>query len=104
MVKGLGDIMKQAQKIQSKMAQIQEEMAQKTIESSVGGGMVKAVANGKQELLSITIDPEIFKSGDAEILEDLIVAAVNDAIKRSQEMVTQEISKITGGLKIPGFV
>lgn len=104
MAKGLGDIMKQAQKIQSKMAQIQEEMAQKTIESSVGGGMVKAVANGKQELLSITIDPEIFKSGDAEILEDLIVAAVNDAMKRSQEMVTQEISKITGGLKIPGFV
>lgn len=104
MVKGLGEIMKQAQKLQSKIAQIQEEMAHKTVESSVGGGMVKAVANGKQELLSIKIDPEIIKSDDVEMLEDLIVAAVNDVIKKSQEMVSQEITKISGGLKIPGLI
>ncbi|HIC92431.1 MAG TPA: YbaB/EbfC family nucleoid-associated protein [Syntrophaceae bacterium] len=104
MVKGLGEIMKQAQKLQSKIAQIQEEMAHKTVESSVGGGMVKAVANGKQELLSIKIDPEIIKSEDVEMLEDLIVAAVNDVIKKSQEMVSQEITKISGGLKIPGLI
>lgn len=104
MVKGLGEIMKQAQKLQSKIAQIQEEMAHKTVETSVGGGIVKAVANGKQELLSIKIDPEIIKSDDMEMLEDLIVAAVNDVIKKSQEMVSQEISKISGGLKIPGLI
>jgi len=104
MVKGLGEIMKQAQKLQSKIAQIQEEMAHKTVESSVGGGMVKAVANGKQELLSIKIDPEIIKSEDVEMLEDLIVAAINDVIKKSQEMVSQEITKISGGLKIPGLI
>ncbi len=104
MVKGLGEIMKQAQKLQSKIAQIQEEMAHKTVETSVGGGIVKAVANGKQELLSIKIDPEIIKSDDLEMLEDLVVAAVNDVIKKSQEMVSQEISKISGGLKIPGLM
>lgn len=104
MVKGLGEIMRQAQKLQSKIAQIQEEMAHKTVETSVGGGIVKAVANGKQELLSIKIDPEIIKSDDLEMLEDLIVAAVNDVIKKSQEMVSQEISKISGGLKIPGLI
>lgn len=96
--------MKQAQKLQSKIAQIQEEMAQKTVEASVGGGMVKAVANGRQELLSIKIDPEIIESQDIEILEDLIVAAINDVMKKSQELVSQEITKISGGLRIPGLI
>ncbi len=104
MAKGFGEIMRQAQKLQSKIAQIQEEMAQKTVEASVGGGMVKAVANGRQELLSIKIDPEIIESQDIEILEDLIVAAINDVMKKSQELVSQEITKISGGLRIPGLI
>lgn len=104
MAKGFGEIMRQAQKLQSKIAQIQEEMAQKTVEASVGGGMVKAVANGRQELLSIKIDPEIIESQDIEILEDLIVAAINDVMKKSRELVSQEITKISGGLRIPGLI
>lgn len=104
MAKGFGEIMRQAQKLQSKIAQIQEEMAQKTVEASVGGGMIKAVANGRQELVSIKIDPEIIESRDIEILEDLIVAAINDVMKKSQELVSQEITKVSGGLKIPGLI
>ena len=104
MSKGMGNMFKQAQKLQSKIFKIQEEMAEKTIESSVGGGMIKAVANGKQELVSIKIDPEVVDPEDVQMLEDLVLAAVNDALKKAQEMVSEEMSKVAGGFKIPGLM
>ena len=103
MTKGLGNILKQAQEIHSKMSQLQEQMAGKTVEASSGGGMVSVVINGKQEILSIRIDPEVVSREDIEMLQDLVVAAVNEAIRKSQEMMTEEMKKITGGLSIPGL-
>ena len=103
MTKGMGNMMKQAQKLQSKIFKLQEELADRTVETTVGGGMVKAVANGKQEILSIKIDPEVVDPGDVQMLEDLITAAVNDVLKKSQEMVSQEMTKLTGGFNIPGI-
>jgi len=103
MAKGMGNMMKQAQKLQSKIFKLQEELADRTVETTVGGGMVKAVANGKQELLSIKIDPEVVDPNDVQMLEDLIVAAVNDILKKSQEMVSEEMTKLTGGFNIPGI-
>ena len=103
MAKGMGDMLKQAQKLQSKIFKLQDQLADKTVETTVGGGMVKAVANGKQELLSIKIDPEVVDPNDVQMLEDLIVAAVNDVLKKAQEMVTEEMTKLTGGFKIPGM-
>ncbi|HNR13852.1 MAG TPA: YbaB/EbfC family nucleoid-associated protein [Thermodesulfobacteriota bacterium] len=105
MVKGLGDIMRQAQKLQTQMAKLQEELAERKVEGSAGGGMVVVVANGKQEVVSITIDREVVDPNDVEMLQDLIQAAVNDAFKKSQEMVSAEMSKLTGGLgiNIPGL-
>lgn len=100
---GLGNIVRQAQKMQAQMQQIQEEMANKTVEASSGGGMVKAVVNGKQELLSIKIEPEVVNPSDVEMLQDLIVAAVNEGIKRSQAMMSEEMGKVTGGLGVPGL-
>ena len=102
MAKGLGNIFKQAQQIHAKIAQLQEEMAVKTVEASSGGGMVNIVMNGKQELLSIRIDPEVVNREDIDMLQDLIVAAVNEALRKSQEMMTEEMKKVTGGLNIPG--
>jgi len=99
----MGNMMKQAQKMQSKIFQIQEKMAEKTVEASVGGGMVTVVANGKQQVISVKIDPEVVNRDDVEMLEDLVTAAVNDALKRAQEMVSEEIGKVTGGLNIPGL-
>ena len=104
MAKGMGGMLKQAQKLQSKIFKLQDELADKTVETTVGGGMVKAVANGKQELLSIKIEPEVVDPSDVQMLEDLIVAAVNDALKKAQEMVTEEMTKLTGGFKIPGMM
>ncbi len=101
-MKGMGNVMKQAQKLQAKMQRLQEEMAEKTIETTSGGGMVKIVASGKQQVVSIQIEKEVVDPDDVEMLEDLILAAVNDALLKSQEMVTQEMSKLTGGLNIPG--
>ncbi|MBW1740268.1 MAG: YbaB/EbfC family nucleoid-associated protein [Deltaproteobacteria bacterium] len=103
MAKGMANMMKQAQALQSKIFKLQEELADRTVETTVGGGMVKAVANGKQELLSIKIDPEVVDPDDVQMLEDLIVAAVNDVLKKSQEMVSEEMTKLTGGFKIPGL-
>jgi nucleoid-associated protein EbfC len=104
MVKGLGDMLKQAQQIHSKISQLQEEMANKTVEASAGGGMVSLVMNGKQQVLSIRIDPEVVDREDVQMLQDLVVAAVNEAIRKSQEMMTEEMKKITGGLNIPGIM
>jgi len=104
-VKGIGELVKQAQKLQSQMAKVQEEMASKTVEGSAGGGMVTVIANGKQEVMSIKIDPEVVDPNDIEMLQDLVVAAANDALKKAQELVTSEMSKLTGGmnLNLPGL-
>jgi DNA-binding YbaB/EbfC family protein len=103
-MKGMGNMMKQAQKLQSKMMKMQAELAEKTIEGSAGGGMVKAVANGKQQLVSIQIEKEVVDPEDVEMLQDLILAAANDALNKSQEMVSSEMSKLTGGMNIPGLM
>ena len=104
MVKGFGGILKQAQEMHARIAQLQEEMAGKTVEASSGGGMVNVVINGKQEIVSIRIDPEVVNREDVEMLQDLIVAAMNEAIRKSQEMMAEEMKKITGGLSIPGLM
>ena len=104
MAKGFGNLMKQAQKMQQQMVKMQEELAGKTVEASAGGGMVRVTANGKQEIVSILIEPEVVDPEDVEMLQDLISAAVNEALKRSQEMVSAEMSKITGGMSIPGLM
>jgi len=102
-MKGMGNMMKQAQKLQAKMLRLQEELADKTVEATAGGGMIKIVANGKQQILSIQIEKEVVDPDDVEMLQDLILAAVNDALVKSQEMVSGEMNKLTGGLKIPGM-
>ena len=99
----MGNMLKQAQKLQSQIFKLQEEMADKTVETSVGGGMVRVTANGKQQLVSIKIDPEVVDSDDVQMLEDLIVAGVNDALKKAQDMVSEEMTKLTGGFKVPGL-
>jgi len=102
-MKNLGSLMKQAQKIQAQIAKVQEELAQRNVEASAGGGMVTVVANGKQEIVSVKIEPEVVDAKDIEMLQDLVVAAVNEALRKSQEMVSEEMRKITGGLQIPGL-
>jgi nucleoid-associated protein EbfC len=103
-MKGMGNMMKQAQKLQNKMMKLQEELSSKTIEASSGGGMVKVVANGKQQVVSIDIEKEVVDPEDVEMLQDLILAAVNDALAKSQEMVSSEMGKLTGGMNIPGLM
>jgi DNA-binding YbaB/EbfC family protein len=102
-MKGMANMMKQAQKLQAQMLKLQEELAEKTVESSSGGGMVTVVANGRQQIVSITIEREVVDPEDVEMLQDLIQAAVNDALAKAQEMVSSEMSKLTGGLNIPGL-
>ena len=102
-MKGFWNILKQAQGMHAKIAQLQEEMAGKTVEATAGGGMVNIVMNGKQEVVSLRIDPEVVSREDVEMLQDLIVAGVNEAIRKSQEMMTEEMKKVTGGLNIPGL-
>jgi hypothetical protein len=102
-MKNLGNMMKQAQKLQNKMLEMQEELGNRTVTVQVGGGMVEVVANGRQEVLSLRLDPEVVTPDDTEMLQDLILAAVNDALNRSREMVSEEMAKLTGGMKIPGL-
>ena len=102
-MKGMGNMMKQAQKLQKKMIKIQQELEDKTIESTAGGGMIKVVANGKQQVLSIAIEKEVINPDDVEMLQDLILAAVNDALTQSKDMVSEEMGQLTGGLNIPGL-
>jgi len=97
-------MMKQAQQLQSKMLKLQEELAEKTVETTSGGGMVKIVANGRQQVVSIQIEKEVVDPDDLEMLQDLILAAINDALIKSQEMVSGEMSKLTGGMNIPGLM
>ena len=100
---GVGDMMKQVQKMQAKMAEMQAQLEQTQVEGSAGGGMVKVIANGKHELVSITIDPEVIDKNDVEMLQDLVVAAVNAAHQKVQEMQAEQMSQLTGGMKIPGL-
>ena len=103
MAKGLGNIMKQAQQMQQKIARLQQELEGREVEATAGGGMVTAVVNGKQQLLNLKIEKDAVDPEDVEMLEDLVTAAVNEAIKQSQEMMQQEMSKVTGGMNIPGL-
>jgi len=97
----MGNLMKQAQQLQSKMAKLQEELGEKTVEASSGGGMVSVVVNGRQEVLSIKIEKEVINPEDSEMLQDLILAAVNDGMIKAKSMVNEEMSRITGGLNLP---
>jgi|TARA_B100000315_G_C14291646_1_gene457675 hypothetical protein len=103
MQKNLGQMMKQAQMMHSKMQKIQKELEDKKVEAESGGGMVKVTANGKGEILSLNIEKEIVKQDEKEFMEDLVLVAVNEALRRSQELNASEMSKVTGGLKIPGL-
>ncbi len=100
----LTDIMKQAQSMQTKFNEIQQEVAQKKVEGVSGGGMVKVVVNGRQQIISLTIEPEIYASEDKEMLEDLIIAAANNALEQSKQLLQEELKKLTGGLPMPNFM
>lgn len=99
----MGNLVKQAQRMQAQIVKLQEEMADKTVEAGAGGGMVTVVANGRQEIVSIKVEKEVVDPEDVEMLEDLLLAAVNEALKKSQEMASQEMQKVTGGMNLPGI-
>ncbi|MFZ7131551.1 MAG: YbaB/EbfC family nucleoid-associated protein [Eubacteriales bacterium] len=104
---GMGNMagmMKQVQKMQQDMQKMQEELEEKEVEASAGGGAVTVVVTGKKNIVSIKIDPEAVDNDDIEMLEDLILAAVNEALRNADEMVAKEMSKITGGMNIPGLL
>ena len=100
---GFGDLFKQAQTMQKRMAKIQEDLKAMVVEGASGGGMVRAHVNGRKEVLSLKIDAEVLKSNDVEMLEDLVVAAVNQALKKASDMAQKEMGKATGGLDLPGL-
>ena len=100
---GIQDLMKHAQQMQQEMMRVQQELATKTVEASSGGGMVTVVVNGRQELVSISIEPSVVDPDDVEMLQDLIMAAVNEGLAKSQDMIKEEMAKVTGGLSIPGL-
>ena len=99
----MNNLMKQAKQMQAKMAKMQEELEEKTIEATAGGGVVKVVVNGKQEVVDLQIDEDAVDPEDVEMLEDLILAAVNEGMRKVQDMVNEEMGKITGGMNIPGM-
>jgi DNA-binding YbaB/EbfC family protein len=98
-----GNLMKQAQQLQEKLVRAQEEAASKTVEASAGGNMVTAVVNGRLEVVSLRIDPTVLEGGDIDMLQDLVVAAVNEGIRKAQQMMAEVMGKAAGGLKIPGL-
>jgi len=102
-VQNIGNIMKQAKKMQEQMGKLQQELEMKTVEAQAGGGMVKVVVNGKFEVVSLKIEKDVVNPEDIEMLQDLIAAAINEGIRKAQEMAAQEMAKITGGLNIPGM-
>jgi DNA-binding YbaB/EbfC family protein len=102
-VPGIGDLFKQAQDLQERLQRVQEEAAARTVDASAGGGMVKATVNGRLELLRLQIEPGALAGGDVEMLQDLIIAAVNQALRSAQQQMADEMSKLTGGLKLPGM-
>ncbi len=102
-MQNIGDIMKQAKRLQEKMAGLQKELQTRTVETTSGGGMVSVVVNGKFEIQSLKIDREVVNPDDLDMLQDLIVVAVNEGIRKAQEMASAEMAKLTGGLNIPGL-
>jgi DNA-binding YbaB/EbfC family protein len=102
-VQNIGNIVKQAKKMQEKMGRLQQELETKTVEAQSGGGMVRVLVNGKFEIVSLKIEKDVVNPEDIDMLQDLIAAAVNEGIRKSQEMASQEMAKITGGLAIPGL-
>jgi hypothetical protein len=100
---GMGNLQRMAQQMQQEMLRIQDELAAATIDGSAGGGVVSATVTGKQELVSVTIDPSAVDATDVEMLQDLVVAAVNDALRASRELAEQRMAAVTGGLRIPGL-
>ena len=102
-MKDLGKLIKQAQEMQERLAEMQARLAEKTVEATSGGGMVKVVMSGKHEVVSLKIEPEVVNPSDVEMLEDLIIAALNEARTRVDDMVRNEMSSLTGGLPIPGL-
>ena len=102
-MKGFGNLMKEAQKLQAQMEALQAEVGKKKVEATAGGGMVTVEANGKQELVSIKIDREVINPDDGQMLEDLVLAACNEALRKSRELVQAEMGKLSAGLKIPGM-
>ena len=100
---GLGDLLQQASRIKERISEMQQELASRKVEGSSGGGMVTATVNGKGELLAVKLEKSVVDPNDVEMLQDLIVAAVNDAGRRSRDAAQEEMSKLTGGIKIPGI-
>ncbi len=100
-MKGLIDLMKTAQKMQAELSKLQEELAGRTVEATVGGGMVKVVANGRREILSVAVDTQVVDSADVEMLQDLICAGVNEALRKAQALESEEMKRLTGGLGLP---
>lgn len=101
---GMGNLMKQMQDMQTKLATIEDELAGVTVEGSAGGGMITVVANGRQEIQSVMIDPEILDPNELDLLQDMVAAATNQALEASRELRTEKMSVLTGGLKIPGLM
>ena len=99
----MNDLLRQAQVMQNKMLKLQQEMAEKTVETSAGGGMVKVVMNGRQELQSLTIDPKALEGDDVEMLQDLILSAVNEGVRVTRANMEREMSNLTGGIRVPGM-
>jgi DNA-binding YbaB/EbfC family protein len=102
-VQNIGNIMKQAKKLQERMTSLQDELALRTVEASAGGGMVSVLVNGKHELVSLKIEKEVINPEDVDMLQDLIMAAVNEGMRKAQEMASAEMAKLTGGINIPGL-
>ena len=99
----MANLMKQAQAMQAQMAKLQEEAATKTVTGTAGGGMVSVTANGGMEIVSVAINPEAAKSGDVDMLQDLVLAASNDALKKARQMMADQMKSVTGGMNIPGL-
>ena len=102
-MKNMNDLLRQAQVMQNKIARLQQEMAEKDVEASAGGGMVKVVMNGRQEMKSITIDKAVMESGDNEMLQDLVMTAVNEAVRVGRANLERELANISGGIRLPGM-
>jgi nucleoid-associated protein EbfC len=100
----MGNLLKQAQDMQARMAKIQEELANKTVEGSAGGGMVQVTVNGQFNVTAVKLEASVINAAEKDMLEDLILAAVNDGVRKARDLVSSEMSKITGGLKIPGLM
>lgn len=99
----VANLMKQAQAMQERLAKLQEEAATKTVTATAGGGMVTVTVNGAMQVVAVKIDPEVLKAEDPELLQDLIVAASNEALRKARDLMAEEMKALTGGLRIPGL-